>query len=165
MNSIPLYGSGAAILPVDIASFNGVSMSKLWFLVDTGATATTIPKTTLIDEIGYTDEWIQKNKIVLPENEKPKMANGKRANVYKIPITRMTIATYEIQHDYVLTSDSVNLSFLLGLDILSYFKFCFDFDAVDSDAGYGRMFYEFRKSRMKNFAKLGEPFAHRFNEG
>ena len=93
------------------------------------------------------------------------MANGERADVYKIPITRINIEGHEIQHDYVLSSDNINLGLLLGLDILQYFNFSFDFDAVDDVAEYGRMFFKFRDSRRVDFTKLGKPFAHKLTEG
>ena len=64
----------------------------------------------------------------------------------------------------ILTSDAFELNFLLGLDILRYFKFLYDFDEVDEDAPYGRMFYEFRDSQRKPFTKLGESFAYQLDD-
>jgi hypothetical protein len=52
----------------------------------------------------------------------------------------------------------VKLSFLLGLDMLRYFKFTYDFDAADG-APHGRMLYEFRDSQRADYTKLGAPFA------
>jgi len=49
---------------------------------------------------------------------------------------------------------------LLGLDILSYFKFTYDFDAIDDSAKYGRMFYEFRDARRTEYTNPGVPFAY-----
>jgi len=164
MNSIRLVRSSAAIISIGVAAIDGISMSRLEFLVDTGATHTTIPKSTLQESLGYTNDYIQANKIFLPENERPIMANGERADVYKVPITRMTIGEYEIQHDFILSSDTVNLSFLLGLDILRYFKFTFDFDATDEDAPYGKMFYSLRETMRTSYKKLGESFAHRLSQ-
>ena len=161
MNSIVLNNSGAAYIKINIASLKGVSMQKFEFLIDTGATITTIPKGYLIKALGYTDKYILDNKIILSEKEKPTMANGKKIDVYKIPITRMNIGGYEIQHNgCILTSDTVKLGFLLGSDILRYFKFTFDFDATENNAPYGRMFYELRNSQKVNFKKVGSPFAY-----
>lgn len=140
-------------------------MPKLQFLVDTGATRTTIPKATLIDRLGYTDTYIQSNKKLLPDNEKPLMANGNRADVYMINATRFNIGGYEIQPHYILTSDTImNLNLLMGLDLLRNFLFTFDFDAIDAYAPYGRMLYELRETVVTPFTKLGEPFAHQLNE-
>lgn len=164
MISTPLMPTGAAPLEVSIATQDNIMMRNWNFLVDTGATRTTIPKKVLLDVFKYTDEYIQNNKNVLSEREKPLMADGKRADVYQIRAPRMNIGGHEIQADYILTSDSItSLNSLLGLDILSYFKFTFDFDAIDDDAPHGRMFYEFRQSRLKLFTKLGEPFAYKLS--
>ena len=164
MNSIPLRRSGIALMPVNLATADGAEMKTIPFIVDTGATMTTINKEWLLADLGYTEAWIQQNKILLPEEKKPKMANGKRADVYKIPITRINIGGYEIQHnDCILSSDTVQISFLLGLDILRYFKFSFDFDTTEG-APHGRMYYAFRESCVTPFTKLGEPFAYQLNE-
>jgi hypothetical protein len=53
-------------------------MKTLPFIVDTGATMTTINKEWLLTDLGYNDDWIQKNKILIPDDEKPRMANGKK---------------------------------------------------------------------------------------
>ena len=175
MNSIELKRSGVAVMPVAVAtlsdttgeasSLGGVSMRTLQFLVDTGATRTTIPKKTLKDRLGFTEEWIQRNKVLMSEKDRPILADKTRADAYKIPITRINISGHEIQHDdYILTSDTVEFNLLLGLDILSYFKFTFDFDAKDAYARHGRMFYEFRESRKAFFVKLEEPFAYQLGE-
>ena len=161
MNFIPLRRSYAAHGQVNIAHTDGKTMHKLLFLVDTGATHTTIPRTLLENDLGYTSKYINDNKILLPENERPLMENGERADVYKIPINRINIGGHEIHLQYVLSSDTVNLISLLGLDVLSYFKFTFDFDDIDTYAPYGKMLYEFRESRRVDFTKMGEPFAYK----
>ena len=63
MKSVPLINSGAAYILVGMAAQNGADMPTVRFLVDTGATRTTIPKSMLIDTLGYTDEYIQANKL------------------------------------------------------------------------------------------------------
>ena len=164
MKSIALMRSGVAIMSASVANFDGTEMSVLKFIVDTGATRTTIPKRTLVDELGYSEEYINKNKILLPERGKPLMADGKRADVYKLKAPRINIGGHELQPDYILTSDVVlSLNLLLGLDVLSYFNFNFNFDSIDEDASHGRMFYEFRQSRFKPFTKLDEPFAYKLS--
>ena len=165
MFSIALHELGIAFIPVNIATLDGNGMVSKYFILDTGATRTTIPKKTLVNKLGYDDDYISKNKVTIPNEQRPKMADGKRADVYKIPITRINIGGHEIQHDdYVLTSDSVAFSFLLGLDILSYFNFRYDFDAVDDKSKFGRITLEFRQSRRKDFSKLGAPFAYRLDD-
>ena len=164
MKSIPLRRYGVALMPVNIATVCGVEMKTIPFIVDTGATRTTINKKWLIADLGYTEDWVQKNRILIPEHRKPKMANGKRADVYEVPITRMTIGEHEIQpQNNVLTSDSVELSFLLGLDVLHYFRFAFDFD-VTVGAPHGRLYYEFRASQRKAYTQYGEPFAYQLDD-
>jgi len=176
MNSVELKRSGVAIIPVAVATLaaaaddtftalGGSTMRTLYFLVDTGATRTTIPKRILKDRLGFSEEWIQGNKILISERDRPILADKTRADAYKIPITRINISGHEIKHnDYILTSDTVEFNLLLGLDILSYFKFTFDFDAKDAGARYGRMFYEFRESRRALFTKLDEPFAYQLGD-
>ena len=65
MKSIPLLHNGVASLFVGMAALDGVSMPKRRFLVDTGATKTTILKAVLINALGYTEEYIRGNKTVL----------------------------------------------------------------------------------------------------
>jgi len=111
------------------------------FLVDTGASGTTVPKSFLINMLGYTEDYIQGNKVILPDDKKPLMADGKRIDLYKIKAPRINISGHEIQPDHLLTSDSVKtLNYLLGLDILQYFKFTYDFDAISDDAPHGQCF-------------------------
>jgi len=165
MKFIPLQPNGAAVIYVAIAVQNGTIMPQRRFLVDTGATRTTIPKKLLIDTFEYTEDYIQKNKIQLSEKEKPLMADGKRADVYMVKAPRINIGGHEIQPDYILTSDTItSLNLLLGLDILRNFKFTYDFDAIDDDAPHGRMFYEFRESCITPFIKLGESFAYKISD-
>jgi len=165
MKSIPLLKTGVANIFIGVAMLNGLEMPMLKFLVDTGATRTTIPKEILVEELGYTEEYIQDNKVLLPDDEKPTMANGSKADVYKVKAQRINIGGHEIQPDYILTSDTIkSLNLLLGLDILRYFKFIYDFDAIDEDAPHGRMFYEFRQSRHVPYSKMGDSFAYNLNE-
>ena len=160
MNYVRLLANGVAFIYVDFADLTGKDMHRFRFLVDTGATSTTIPKPYLVEKLGYSEDYITKNKVVLTDKQKPTMANGERADVYKVPITRMNIGGYEFQHDHILTSDTVNLSFLLGLDVLQYFKFTYDFDSVDPASPYGKMIYELRETKKKAYTKFGESFAH-----
>ncbi|MCL2223037.1 MAG: hypothetical protein FWC20_11700 [Oscillospiraceae bacterium] len=165
MKSEPLQVSGAVFLDVSLATFDGKSMETWGFLVDTGATRTTVPKRFLVKLLGYTEEFIQSHKILLSEKDKPTMADGNKADLYKVKAPRMNISGHEIQNDYILTSDSVtSLNSLLGLDILSYFNFSFNFDATDIDAPHGKLLYEFRQSRLKPYTKLDEPFAYKLND-
>jgi len=163
MKYIPLQPNGAAVIYVAIAVLNGRVMPQRRFIVDTGATRTTIPKKMLIDTFEYTDDYIQSNKVLLSEKEKPLMADGKRADVYMVKAPRINIGGHEIQPEYILTSDSItSLNLLLGLDILRFFNFKYNFDAIDEDAPHGRMFYEFRGSCIKPFTKMGDHFAYNF---
>ncbi|MCL2198646.1 MAG: retroviral-like aspartic protease family protein [Defluviitaleaceae bacterium] len=164
MKAIPLERSGVAYIYIALAHTNGKTMPKFPFLVDTGATRTTIPKETLIKELGYTEDFINTNKLILSEKEKPIMANGERADVYKLPGMRLNIGGYEIQHDFILSSDTINLSLLLGLDVLNYFKFTFDFDSTDSACPYGKMFYALREKMKKSYSNLQKPFAHKLTD-
>jgi len=107
MKSVPLFHSGAAYIFIGMAARNGVDMPTLRFLVDTGATRTTIPKSILIDTLGYTDGFIQKNKVLLHDKDKPSLADGKKADVYKISAPRINIGGHELQPDYILTSTGV----------------------------------------------------------
>ena len=110
MNSIPLQKSGLSFIPVGVAAMGGLEMPVFWFLADTGATRTTIPKSKIIERLGYTESWIQSNKIILPDGSKPKMANNKKADVYEIPSMRISIGGIELQPERnLLTSDTMLL--------------------------------------------------------
>ena len=162
MKSIALLHNGVANITIAMVALDGITMPQRKFLIDTGATRTTIPKTILVKELGYTEDYIKNNKTLLPDMEKPLMADGKRANVYRVKAPRINIGGHELQLDSILTSDSItSLNLLLGLDVLRYFNFSFNFDAIDDDAPHGRMFYEFRESCIAPFTKLGEPFAYK----
>ena len=161
MKAVGLRRSGVAFIPVNLATFDGRNMFVRNFLVDTGATETTIPKSFLMEQLGYTAEYIEENKVMIPQENQPTMANGDKADVYKLPITRINIGEHEIKHEYILSSDNTNFSFLLGLDILKYFRFIFDFDAITEDFLYGQMLYEFRKSQQVDYRSLDEKFAHK----
>jgi len=163
MKPIRIRANGTAYVAVHIAPLDGRQMATQSFLLDTGATRTTIPKVFLVDKLGYTEEYIQANRELLPEEEQPTMANGERADVYRIPIPRLNIGGHEIQHDYVLSSDKVGLNFLLGLDLLSYFNFAFNFDAKSEHTPYGSVFFEFRTAKKQDFSKMGGAFAHELN--
>jgi len=84
MKSIPLLRTGAAFIFVSMAAFDGVTMPNWKFLVDTGASGTTVPKSFLINMLGYTEEYIQDNKVILPDDKKPLMADGKRIDLYNL---------------------------------------------------------------------------------
>ena len=157
MRYIHLKENGAGYTNVFVAPLSGKIMEKTPFLLDPGATRTTINKT-LLTGLGYTDEWLQKNKILLAEEEKPFLADGSRLDAYGVPAMRLTIAEHEIFHDgYFLTSDNApKLSFLLGVDILSYFDISFKYSEW-------RVYYEFRKDKILLPPLQGENFAFEAN--
>jgi predicted aspartyl protease len=154
---VDIKPNGATYKEIFIAPLNGKKMLNHPFLLDTGATKTTINKSLLI-LLGYTNEWIERNKISLSENEKPFMADGRKLNAYGIPAMRITIDEHEILHDgYFITSDEApKLSFLLGADILSYFDIFFKYSEW-------RTYYEFRKERTQIPPTRGETFAYESN--
>ena len=112
----------------------------------------------LIKQLGYTEDWLQKNKIVLPKNKWPVMANGESLEVYGVPAMRLLIDGHEIyrqsKDEYFLSSDvAPKLSFLLGTDILSYFDINFKYSE-------NRVYYEFRQDRIKLQEEPGDSFAY-----
>jgi len=150
---VEMRENGAAYEHIFVAPLSGKVMRKFPFLLDPGATRTTINKS-LLTKLGYTDDWISLSKIVLSDDEKPLLADGSKLDAYGIPAMRLTIDNHEILHNgYFLTSDNApKLSFLLGVDILSYFDFSFRYSEW-------RVYYEFRKDKIivppiqgKNFA-------------
>jgi hypothetical protein len=154
MKHVKLKENGAGYEDVFVAPLSGKIMVRTPFLLDPGATRTTINKT-LLTTLGYGEEWLQKNKIVLTEEEKPFLADGSRLDAYGVPSMRLTIAEHEIFHDgYFLTSDNApKLSFLLGVDILSYFDINFKYSEW-------RVYYEFRKDRTYVPPISGRNFAY-----
>jgi len=95
-----LLVNGAAYVLIDFADLEGKDMHGFMFLVDTGAIRTTIPKKHLMEILGYSEEYIQSNKIVLTQNQIP------------------------------------------------------------TKAKYGKMIYEIRETKRKDYEKLGEQFVH-----
>jgi len=110
-------------------------------------------------ELGYTEEWIQQNKIIIPKESQPTLADGLKLDAYGIPAMRMTIDEHEILHnDYFLTSDHApGLGFLLGADILSYFDVFFKYSER-------KVYYEFRSDRKAVPSNLGDSFAYEATE-
>ncbi|MCL2015511.1 MAG: retroviral-like aspartic protease family protein, partial [Defluviitaleaceae bacterium] len=96
MKPVALDKRNMAYVEVHIAPLDGRKMATTPFLLDTGATWTSLPKKFLLDNLGYTEDYIQAHRILLPKESQPKMANGERADVYKIPITRINIGGHEI---------------------------------------------------------------------
>ena len=109
----------------------------------------------LLHKLGYDGTWIDANKISLSEKQKPVLADGRRLDAFGVPPMRLTIDEYEILHDsyFISAHNAPNLSFLLGADILSYFDITFKYSEW-------KVYYEFRKDRVKQTLNVGEPFAH-----
>ena len=157
MNIEYMESNGATRVPIYISALDGKKMQRVPFLFDTGATRTSINKI-VPPTLGYTDEWISKNKVILSLEEKPTLADGRKLDAYGIPALKLTIGMHEIHHtDYFLTSDAApKLGFLLGADILSYFDVFFKYSER-------RTYYGFRKDRVLQQAKPGDTFAYNVN--
>ena len=158
MRYLPILSNGTARVTVNLSTLDGFRMIELPFLLDTGATRTSINKSFLVKRLGYTDNWLQANRIVIPEDKWPVIANGEKLEVYGIPAMRLVIDGHEIfrgEHDgYFLTSDvAPKLSFLLGTDILSYFDIFFKYSE-------SRVYYEFRQDRVSLQEKPGDSYAY-----
>ena len=159
MKYLPILSNGIARINVGLSSFDNKHMIELPFLLDTGATRTCINKFILIKKLGYTEDWINKNKIVFPKEKWPVMANGESLEVYGIPAIKLLIDGHEIyrnnKDEYFLTSDvAPKLSFLLGTDVLSYFDMIFKYSEK-------KVYYEFRQDRIKLQEKPGDSFAYK----
>ena len=154
MHSFEMRPNGAAYIKVNFAALDGKRMVSKSFMFDTGATRTTIPMN-LLTSMGYTREWLTKNKIIIPKDKQPLMADGRRLNAYGIPAMRLMISGHEILHNgYFLTSDeATNLGFLLGADILSYFDIFFKYSEW-------RVYFEFRKEMLHPAENPGDAFAY-----
>ena len=154
MKHVEMRENGATYEHIFVAPLSGKVMRKFPFLLDPGATRTTINKS-LLTKLGYTEDWISQNKIILSDDEKPLLADGSRLDAYGIPAMRLTIDEHEIFHDsYFLTSDNASkLSFLLGVDILSYFDIFFKYSEW-------RVYYEFRKDKVLVSPISGDTFAY-----
>lgn len=90
MRYIILRENGAAYKNIFVAPLGGKIMERFPFLLDPGATRTTINKS-LLTKLGYTEDWISKNKIILSDDEKPLLADGSKLDAYGIPAMRLTI--------------------------------------------------------------------------
>jgi len=61
---VELSPNGAARIRVDLATNDGKGMKMAMFLLDTGATRTTI-NSKILSDLGYDKKWIEINKISL----------------------------------------------------------------------------------------------------
>ena len=126
-NEFTLSKEGRAIIYVKLKPFNSKILESKEFKIDTGADLSTISKGYLID-LGYSKEWINKN-IKLDPYSSLSRAGGEEEPAYFIQIANASILGLPLINwaFYIIPDWKYDFSNLLGINILLYFKFYFDY--------------------------------------
>lgn len=126
----------------------------MMFLADTGSIIFTIPKILLINALDYDEDWLEDNRILLPESKKPRHAGAGVLDVYMIPEMLLNISGHGIKLTYIHTSDTIKeLPLLLGRDLMRFFDWSFNF--VE-----GYFEYEFNPKAVILPSGTNKPYAY-----
>ena len=104
-------------------------MLPLDFKVDTGADTTTASKADL-KHFGYDMDWIDKNIIIMKNEDKPVTASGDKVNAGYIQLPLINLLGYEgkLWPFLILLDENKDFRNLLGHDLLVGFNYAFDND-------------------------------------
>ena len=118
--------TGRKIVPVYFQEYVDISLSRIDFRLDSGADITTIRKSDL-NRLGYSMEWIDKNKKEA-ENIKVRMADSTERNgVYvEIPLVSFMEKDFHNFKIFIVPGDNLDYSNLLGLDVSTEFTYTTD---------------------------------------
>jgi len=125
---IKLSNEGRAMVQMCMKPFDNLRLEKVQFKVDTGADLTTITKKEL-NVLGYTADWIKANTIK-EEKRTISSAGGRNQHAYyvQIPISNLFGKDFKNWPFYIRIEDDRDFPNLLGLNVLTYFKFAFQYD-------------------------------------
>ena len=118
---------GFAYIRVHVESKSGIG--SLEYKVDSGASRTTINIEALL-RLGYTKEWVKNNGTLLTDGDKPLLANNmpiEDCYIVTLPGTYFGGYRSEFWKPLVLLHDSYQFRLLLGVDIMRYFLWQFDY--------------------------------------
>ena len=126
-NNFTLSDEGRSYLHIYMKPSKQQTLSRVQFKVDTGADFTTISKKELVS-LGYSYDWIEQN-IKEDTNHTLSRAGGKPQSAYYIQISLSNILGRELINwpFYIRKEPHLDFPNLLGLNILTYFNFQFDY--------------------------------------
>ncbi|MCL1987023.1 MAG: retroviral-like aspartic protease family protein [Firmicutes bacterium] len=125
-NPIPISPEGRGILEVSLKPLQDVTLMPIEFKLDTGADVTTISKSTLND-LGYSNDWIATNAVKSTKMTLESAGFEKKPSCYVVmPTVNVHGKDFTNWWLYILP-DKLDYPNLLGLDILRYFNFAFDY--------------------------------------
>jgi len=118
--------TGRKIVQVYFQRFNNQLLTDIRFRLDSGADISTIRKADL-NKIGYSMEWIDKNKKE-DTTIKIRMAdNTERNGIYiEIPVMNFMEKDFYNFKIYIVPDEGFDYSNLLGLDVSTEFNYCTD---------------------------------------
>jgi hypothetical protein len=127
MARVALDERGLAFVPVFIKPFDDVLLEQIDFKLDTGATITTVSKTSLTS-LGYSESWIDINKKMHPTMTL-ESAGHKAEPAYYIRISKANFFGRDLIDwpFYIRPEHDRNYRNLLGVDIFSKFDFTYQF--------------------------------------
>ena len=136
--------TGRKIVPVYLQLYNNQALTDIRFKLDSGADITTIRKVDL-NKLGYSMEWIEKNKKKA-DNIKVKMAdNTERSGTYvEIPLMNFMEKDFHNFRIFIILEKGFDYSNLLGLDVSTEFNYF-----TDNESGKLE-FYRIVKSKFDN---------------
>ncbi len=127
-NKFSLSDEGRSFLQMYVKPFEKNSLSRVQFKVDTGADLTTINKRELI-LLGYTYEWIESH-IIADSLHTLSSAGGRAEPAYYIQMDVLNLLSLELLKWPLYIKKERNKDFpnLLGINVLTHFKFQFDYE-------------------------------------
>jgi len=124
LNEFPIEDHGFVYATLYIKPLNDVTMLERKFLLDTGASATTMSLNGLT-ELGYTKEWVEQNGI--PQRPYETASKVKIGGCYKIRLPQVTIGNHVCLNFHMITSLESDLNDLLGINFIRYNNWIFDY--------------------------------------
>ena len=128
-NRINLTAEGRAFIRLNMKPLGSMRLEGVRFKLDTGADLTTISKKDL-GALGYGAKWISKNAFE-DYTHTLTSAGGKSMAAYYvlIPVSNLFGKDFRNWPFYILMEDDRDFPNLLGINVLSYFNFTFNYDA------------------------------------
>ena len=148
VNTVKIDSKGFAYTLVYINSSYG--WGSLEYKVDSGANRSTI-NIEAVKRLGYSVEWIKENGVLLEGNERPLVANNKPIDgCYIITVPEVIIGGQygKLWRPMVYINNDYQFRLLLGVDIMQYFNW--EFDYVKCECSF------WRNSREESFLHARE---------
>ena len=129
MHTFKFSKFGRVYIPLFIKPRKGTTLYPVDFKVDTGCDTTTISKGDLFD-LGYDNNWINKNIIVFKDEDKPKTASGEKVNAGYVQLPLANVLGYEAKYwpFQIIIDEDKDFPNLLGRDLLTGFNYDFNND-------------------------------------